>query len=168
MDLASIIVGIIGALLSGYGAYIAIKEARKAKESATKAEKMKEAITIEQNKISLGRLFNETKNIMRISIKLATSATPDKKLRGLNYQESIDKIRQYIDILKEHYHYLPEEKVPVCEEEYRKVESLIIDLARESDQSEKYQIGDKIHNCMGEILKLIKPELDVKTFANTV
>lgn len=167
MDIVSLIVGIVGALASGYGAYLAINEAKKAKKSADRAEEMKNAIATEQNKISLSRLFNETKNCMRITIKMATSATPDKKLRGLDYQESIGKVREYIDILKENCHYLPEIKIKLVEKEYKNVENQLVILAKESDQSKKYEIGDGIHNSMGEIIKHIKPELDVKTFANT-
>lgn len=118
MEIVSLIIGVVGALASGYGAYLAIREAKKAKSSAEKAEEMKESIATEQNKISLGRLYNETKNCMRVSIKMATSATPDKKLRGLDYQQSIGKIREYIDILKENCHYLPETKVQLVEKEY--------------------------------------------------
>ncbi|MBE7661231.1 hypothetical protein [Tenacibaculum finnmarkense] len=168
MEIVSIIIGVLGALASGYGAYLAIREAKKAKSSAEKAEEMKKAIATEQNKISLGRLYNETKNCMRVSIKMATSATPDKKLRGLDYQQSIGKIREYIDILKESCHYLPEPKVKLVEKEYKSIESQIVLLAKENDQSKKYEIGDGIHKSMGEIMKHIKPELDVKTFANKV
>lgn len=168
MEVISLVIGIIGAIASGYGAYLAITEARKAKDSANKAEEMKNAIATEQNKISLGRLFNETKNCMKITIKMATSATPDKKIRGLDYQESIGKVREYIDILKENCHYLPEAKIKLVVKEYKGIETEIINLAKETDQSKKYEIGDKIHNSMGEITRHIKPELDVKTFVNKV
>ena len=168
MEVVSLIVGIVGAIASGYGAYLAISEAKKAKVSANKAEQMKNAIATEQNKISLSRLFNETKNCMRVTIKMATSATPDKKIRGLDYQESIGKVREYIDTLKENCHYLPEPKIKLVEKEYKTIETELIKLAKETDQSRKYEIGDGIHNSMGEIIKHIKPELDVKTFANKV
>lgn len=168
MDIVSLIIGIIGAIASGYGAHLAIKEAKKAKSSAEKAESMKNAIATEQKKIYLSKVFNETVTIMKISIKLATSATPDKKIRGLNYQTSIDAIRKYIDVLKENCHYLPEIKVKAVESEYRNIESELVNLAKEDDQRKKYEIGDLIHNSMGEILKQIKPELDIKTFANNV
>ncbi|GFD96366.1 hypothetical protein KUL156_57510 [Alteromonas sp. KUL156] len=168
MEITSLIVGIVGAIASAYGAYLAINEAKKAKKSADKAEEMKNTIATEQNKISLGRLFNETKNCMRITIKLATSATPDKKTRGLNYQDSIGKIREFIDILKENCHYLPEPKIKLVEKEYQNIETQLVVLAKENNQPKKYEIGDDIHKSMGEILKHIKPELDVKTFAYKV
>ena len=154
----------MGAIASAYGAYLAIKEAKKAKSSAEKAESMKNAVATEQKKIYLSKVFNETVTIMKVSIKLATSATPAKKLRGLNYQISIDAIRRYIDILKENYHYLPESKIKMVESEYKNIESELVNLAKEDNQIKKYEIGDLIHSSMGEILKQIKPELDVKSY----
>lgn len=161
MDLLSLVVGLIGTGVSIYAACFAVKEAKKAKESANKAELMKKAIEREQNKISISKIFTETKSSMLVSIKLATSATPDKKIRGLDYQKSIDTIRQYVDTLKENYHYLPEEKVTLVENEYKKIELELVALAKESDQTIKYEIGDRIHSTMGEIMKIIKPELDI-------
>ena len=164
----SLIVGIIGALASAYGAYLAINEAKKAKKSADKAEVMKNAIVTEQNKINLSRLFSETQSTMQTSIQLATSATPNKKIRGLDYQKSIEIIRKYIDTIKENCHYLPNDKIGKAENEYENIEQQLVLLAQENEQEQKYLIGDNIHKSMGELLKLIKPELDVKTFANTV
>ncbi|PIB30759.1 hypothetical protein BFP78_13225 [Gaetbulibacter sp. 5U11] len=168
MDMMSLIVGIIGGLASIIGAYVAITEAKKAKKSADKAELMKNAIATEQKKINLGKIFNETIATMRVSVMMATSATPDKKIRGLDYQKSIDTIRKYIDVLKENCHYLPDAKVQIVENKYKSIESELVTLAKENDQIKKYEIGDSIHNSMGEIVKQIKPELDVKTFANNV
>jgi len=168
MELISLIVGVVGAIASGYGAYLAINGANKAEKSANKAELMKNAIVTEQNKINLSRLFSETQSAMRTSIQLATSATPTKKTRGLDYQKSIEILRKYVDTIKENYHYLPENKIPLVEKEYKNIEKQIVLLAQENEQQKKYLIGDKIHKSMGELIKIIKPELDVKTFANKV
>ncbi len=165
MDVMGILVTIIGTIASLFGAYIAFNEAKKAKSSAEKAEEMRNAIATEQRKISLSELLTETKKIMTVTIKMATSANPEKKLSGLNYQKSIDQVRKYIDVLKENSHYISYEKRKEVEQEYTTIETKLVELAKETNQIKKYEIGDDIHKSMGELVKIIKPELDIKQLA---
>lgn len=160
--MTNIILTIVGTIASIIGAIIALIEARKAKSFAEYAETIRDSIALEQNKISISKLLTETKNIMSISIKMTTSATPDKRITGLNYQKSIEEIRKYIDILKENNHYVSPEESKLIEIQYKKIEIFLVELAIESEQVKKYEIGNSIHNSMGEILKKIKPELDIK------
>jgi|GEM_PF-3135813 len=165
MDLIGIVITVLGTIGSLVGAYIALKEAKKAKSSAEKAEEIRNTIATEQRKISLSELLTETKKIMTITIKMATSASPDKKLSGLNYQKSIEQIRKFIDVLKEYCHYISIEKINEVEQVYKAIEDKLVKLATEPDQKTKYGIGDDIHKSMGEIVKIIKPELDINYFA---
>lgn len=143
------------------GAIIAYREAIKAKNSAETAVAMKNSISTEQRKISLSRLLTETKKIMSVSIKLTTPANPSVKVRGLDYQSSIQHIREYIDNLKENLHYIKKENQNSVEINYKFMESQLVKLATENDQQKKYEIGNEIHKLMGEIIRVVKPELDV-------
>ena len=152
---------VAGSIASIVGALYTLNEAVKAKSSAQQAKEIRNNIANEQKKIFISKLLTETNKAMSISIKMTTSATPNKKIRGLNYQSSIEQLRLYVDILKENSHYLKNENKKKLEEYYQSIERQFPKLANEMDQQKKYEIGDKIHNLMGEILKVIKPELDV-------
>jgi len=162
INIISLIVGIIGAGVTIFAARFARKQAGEARESATTAEKMKQSIEREYRKIELGKLLNSTKNTMEQTINLMTPANPEKKVNGLNYDNIISVLRRFIDNLKENSHYLPGVKGVSIGFEYKNIESLISELAAERDQQKKYKIGDKIHKCVGEILRIIKPETDIK------
>lgn len=152
---------IIGSIASIAGAVFAFREALKAKSAAQQAKEIRNNIANEQKKIFISKILTETKKVMGVSIKMTTSATPTKKIRGLNYQSSIEQLREYIDILKENSHYFKPENKKNLEQHYKSIEEQFPKLAIETVQQKKYEIGDKIHNSMGEILKVIRPELDI-------
>lgn len=162
MDIVSLIVGIIGTIVTIGSAIYAFRQAKKAEKSASEAEAMKDSIEREYKKIELGKLLNSTKSTIELSRNLTTPANPAKKVRGLNYDDIISVLRKYIDNLKENCHYLPGEKEATTVIEYKKIEFLIIELVAENDQQKKYEIGNKIHNCVGEILRIVKPETDIQ------
>lgn len=162
MDLISLIIGIVGTIVTIISAIYAYRQAEKAKKSASEAEVMKQSIEREYKKIELGKLLSSTKSTIELTRNLTTPANPVKKVRGLNYEDIISVLRKYIDNLKENCHYLPKDKEATTITEYKKIESLIAELIAEQDQQKKYEIGDKIHNCVGEILRLVKPETDIK------
>lgn len=161
MDLISLIISILGTIVTVVSAIYAYRQAEKAKKSATEAEKMKLSIEREYNKIELGKLLNSTKSTIELTRNLTTPANPAKKVRGLNYEDIISVLRKYIDNLKENCHYLPNDKETSTIAEYKKIEAFISELVTEPDQQKKYVIGDKIHNCVGEILRAVKPETDI-------
>ncbi len=162
MDLISLIISIIGTIVTIVSAIYAYRQAEKAKKSATEAEEMKLSIEREYKKIELGKLLNSTKSTIELTRNLTTPANPAKKVRGLNYEDIISVLRKYIDNLKENCHYLPNDKETSTIAEYKKIETFISELVTENDQQKKYEIGDKIHNCVGEILRVVKPETDIK------
>ena len=162
MDLISLIVGIIGTIVTIGSAIFAYLQARNARKSANKAKEMKQTIEREYTKIELGKLLNSTKSTIELTRNLTTPANPAKKVRGLNYDDIISVLRKYIDNLKENCHYLPDDKEQVAITEYKKIESLILEIVSENDQQRKYEIGNEIHNCVGEILRIVKPETDIK------
>jgi len=162
MDLISLIVGIIGTIVTIGSAIFAYLQARNARKSANKAKEMKQTIEREYTKIELGKLLNSTKSTIELTRNLTTPANPAKKVRGLNYDDIISVLRKYIDNLKENCHYLPDDKEQVTITEYKKIESLILEIVSENDQQRKYEIGNEIHNCVGEILRIVKPETDIK------
>lgn len=161
MELVSLIVGIIGTLITLFSAIYAYQQAKKAKISANQAEIMKNSIEREYKKIELGKLLNTIKATIEQTVLLTTPANPEKKVRGLNYDNIISLLRKFIDNLKENCHYLPQEKENLTVLEYKKIESFISELATEESQQNKYIIGNKIHNCVGEILRIVKPETDI-------
>lgn len=154
-------INIVGSIASIAGAILAIGAALKAKSSMDQAQAIRDSISNDQKKIFISKLLTETKKAMAVSIKMTTPASPTMKLRGLDYQSSIEQLREYIDTLKENAHYLKTENKREVERAYKFIESRLSVLANETDQQRKYEIGDKIHNSMGEILKGIKPELDI-------
>ena len=162
MDLISLIISILGTIVTIVSAIYAYRQAEKAKKSATETEKMKQSIEREYRKIELGKLLNSTKSTIELTRNLTTPANPAKKVRGLNYEDIISVLRKYIDNLKENCHYLPNDKETYTITEYKKIETFISELVAENDQQKKYEIGDKIHNCVGEILRIVKPETDIK------
>lgn len=162
MDLISLIIGIIGTIVTIVSAIYAYRQAEKAKKSATEAEEMKLSIEREYKKIELGKLLNSTKSTIELTRNLTTPANPAKKVRGLNYEDIVSVLRKYIDNLKENCHYLPNDKESSTVTEYKKIETFISELVTENDQQKKYEIGNKIHNCVGEILRVVKPETDIK------
>lgn len=164
MDVISLVVSIIGTIVTIASAIYAYKQAEKAEKSANEAELVRQSIEREQIKIELGKLLNSTKSIIEQTILLTTPANPVKKVRGLNYDSTISSLRRYIDTLKENCHYLPKEKENKIIIEYKKVESFISELVNENNQQNKYKVkvGDKIHICIGELLRIIKPETDIK------
>lgn len=162
MDLISLIISILGTIVTIVSAIYAYRQAEKAKKSATEAENMKQSIEREYRKIELGKLLNSTKSTIELTRNLTTPANPAKKVRGLNYEDIISVLRKYIDNLKENCHYLPNDKETSTITEYKKIETFISELVAENDQQRKYEIGDKIHNCVGEILRIVKPETDIK------
>lgn len=123
---------------------------------------MKLSIEREYKKIELGKLLNSTKSTIELTRNLTTPANPAKKVRGLNYEDIVSVLRKYIDNLKENCHYLPNDKESSTVTEYKKIETFISELVTENDQQKKYEIGNKIHNCVGEILRVVKPETDIK------
>ncbi|WP_010522693.1 hypothetical protein [Aquimarina agarivorans] len=162
MDLISLIVSVLGTFVTIGSAIYAYRQAEKAKNSASEAETMKKSIEREYKKIELGKLLNSTKSTIELTRNLTTPANPAKKVRGLNYENIISVLRKYIDNLKENCHYLPDDKESSTISEYSNIESLITELVVENDQQSKYEIGNKIHNCVGEILRIVKPETDIK------
>lgn len=162
MDLISLIIGVIGTIVTISSAIYAYRQAEKAKKSATEAEAMKQSIEREYRKIELGKLLNSTKSTIELTRILTTPANPVKKVRGLNYEDIISVLRKYIDNLKENCHYLPNEKTQTTIDEYKKIEKFISELVTEQVQQKKYEIGNKIHDCVGEILRIVKPETDIK------
>lgn len=162
MDLISLIVGIVGTIVTIFSAIYAYRQAEKAKKAASEAEIMKQSIEREYKKIELGKLLSSTKSTIELTRNLTTPANPAKKVRGLNYEDIISVLRKYIDNLKENCHYLPKDKETSTITEYKKIENFISELVNEQDQQKKYEIGNKIHNCVGEILRTIKPETDIK------
>ncbi|WP_334125411.1 hypothetical protein [Empedobacter brevis] len=162
MDLISLIISVLGTIVTIVSAIYAYSQAKKAKKLATEAEEMKQSIEREYKKIELGKLLSSTKSTIELTRNLTTPANPAKKVRGLNYEDIISVLRKYIDNLKENCHYLPDDKETSSITEYKKIETLISELVAESDQQKKYEIGDKIHNCVGEILRIVNPETDIK------
>ena len=162
MDLISLLVGVIGTIVTIGSAIFAYLQARNARKSANNAKEMKQTIEREYTKIELGKLLNSTKSTIELTRNLTTPANPAKKVRGLNYDDIISVLRKYIDNLKEHCHYLPDDKEQVAINEYKKIELLILEIVSEIDQQRKYEIGNKIHNCVGEILRIVKPETDIR------
>ncbi|MFN3588212.1 MAG: hypothetical protein ACK4UP_02450 [Spirosomataceae bacterium] len=162
MDLIGLVISIIGTVVTIVSAIYAYLQAVKAGKSATEAEQMKISIEREYKKIELGKLLNSTKSTIELTRNLTTPANPAKKVRGLNYVDIISVLRKYIDNLKENCHYLPNDKEESIIAEYKKIETFISELVTENDQLKKYEIGDKIHNCVGEILRVVKPETDIK------
>lgn len=162
MDLINLFISLIGTLATVGSAFYAYRQAVKAKKSATDAEVMKLSIEREYKKIEIGKLLSLTKSTIERTRSLTTPANPIKKVRGLNYEDIISVLRKYIDNLKENCHYLPIEKEQNTIVEYKKMESFISELVIIQDQQKKYEIGDKIHNCVGEILRIVKPETDIK------
>lgn len=162
MELISLIIGILSIIITIGSAIYAFKQAGNAKNSASEAEEMKQSIEREYRKIELGKLLNSTKSTIEQTINLTTPANPIKKVRGLNYENIISVLRRYIDNLKENCHYLPNDKEALTVNEYKKIESFISELVVEQDQQKKYAIGDKIHNSVGEVLRVVKPETDIK------
>jgi len=162
MDLTSLIVSIIGTIVTISSAFYAFSQAKNAKRSANEAEAMKQSIEREYTKIELGKLLSSTKSTIELTRNLTTPANPAKKVRGLNYEDIISVLRKYIDNLKENCHYLPDEKEQFAITVYKEIESFILEMATENDQQRKYEIGNKIHNCVGEILRIVKPETDIK------
>lgn len=156
-----IVVGLVGSVASIIGAIIAFREAVKAKNSAETAIAVKNSISSEQRKISLSKLLTETKKGMGVSIKLTTPANPSVKIRGLDYQSSIQHLREFIDTLKENAHYIKTENQKSILVNYQFIETQLVKLANENDQQKKYEIGNDIHKSMGDIIRTIKPELDV-------
>lgn len=162
MDLISLIISVIGTIVTIGSAIYAYRQAEKAKNSASEAETMKQSIERQYKKIELGKLLNSTKSTMELTRNLTIPANPERKVRGLNYENIISVLRKYIDNLKENCHYLPNNKESSTIAEYKKIESLITNLVGENDQQKKYEVGNKIHNCVGEILRIVKPETDIK------
>lgn len=162
MVLISFIVGVVGTIVTIISAIYAYIQAEKARKSASEAEIMKQSIEREYRKIELGKLLSSTKSTLESTRPLTTPANPEKKVRGLNYDDIISVLRKYIDNLKENCHYLPNEKETNTIIEYKKIEFYISELAVEQGQQKKYEIGDKIHNCIGDILRIVKPETDIK------
>lgn len=155
------LLNIVGSVASIGAAIFAFFEASKAKSFAKKAQEIKDTISTEQRKIFLSRILTETKKIMGVSIKMTTPATPTKKLRGLDYQSSIEQLREFIDSLKENGHYLSAESHIIVETNYLLIEEKLKEVAMEENQQQKYELGDEIHKAMGEMIKVIKPQLDV-------
>lgn len=162
MDMISLVISVIGTIVTISSAIFAFSQAKKAKSSLTAVDLMKKSIEREYVKIELGKLLSSTKSTIEQTRNLTTPANPTKKVRGLNYEEIIYVLRKYVDNLKENCHYLPKGKETSTIEEYQKIESLISELVSTQDQHYKYEIGNKIHNCVGEILRIIKPETDIK------
>lgn len=162
MDLISLIVGVVGTIVTIVSAIYAYRQAEKAKKSASEAEMMKQSIEREYKKIELGKLLSSTKSTIELTRNLTTPANPAKKIRGLNYEDIISVLRKYIDNLKENCHYLPKDKESSTIAEYKQIEEFISELVNEQDQQKKYDVGNKIHNCVGEILRIVKPETDIK------
>lgn len=161
MGLISLIIGIIGTIITILSAIYSYNQAEKAAKSALDAENMKKSIEREYRKIELGKLLNSIKTIIDQTIILTTPANPEKKIRGLNYDHIVSLLRTFINNLKENCHYLPNDKEELTIIQYKQLENYILELVREKEQEKKYEIGDKLHNCIGEILRIVKPETDI-------
>ena len=154
-------IGIAGTIASIVGAYISIKEARKAKKSSQIAEAIRNAISSEQKKINLTKFHLELKEFMAISINLTAPSNTSKKISGVNYDKSIKQLREFNDKLKENMHYFKESNIGNINTLSEKLETLLSDLSIKTDQQSRYLTGNKIHEAMGEILKTLKPEVDL-------
>lgn len=161
MDVISLIVSIIGTLITIGSTIYAYILAQKAKKSASEAESLKKSIEREYKKIELGKLLNAITTEIKNTRLLTSPANPDKKVRGVNYDTNISSLRVFVDYLKENCHYLPDEKEKQCIIEYKKVEDYISEFVNERDQIKRFEIGDKIHKCVGELLRIVKPETDI-------
>jgi len=79
MDLISLIISVIGTIITIFSAIYAYRQAEKAKKSASEAEIMKLSIEREYKKIELGKLLNSTKSTIELTRNLTTPANPAKK-----------------------------------------------------------------------------------------
>jgi len=160
MDL-SLWVGIIGAVISVVGTFITIIEARKAKASANKAQILLKTIQREQGQIALSKLYADARNIMISTIKLTTPSNSSKKLSGVNSSIIVTSVRTFIDNLKENCHHLPTDKIELVEATYKEITQNINNFLAEDNQSVKNQFGDQIHEAIGDILKIIKRQIEI-------
>lgn len=144
---------IIGAGISLIGAAVSIRYYKNAK-------KIRDDIALEQKKQSFNHLHIETNRILESSRKLTTAPSVTSQAE-IDLNKITEDIRKYLDLIKGNQHHFSFNKRSECQKHCYYIENRLNKFCAEHDPSKLIDFGISIHNSIGELLKLISPELDI-------
>jgi hypothetical protein len=144
------VVSIIGALLSAIGAAVAIHQALRVK-------KYRDEILHDRLKILLFEVMGIAKKAREECRKIITPV--GNHVRGVNQQIVVNSIRDCLEKIEDNSHKF---SVDGLSEIMSQVDALIGKYTKETDESQRYSLGDQIYKLLGRIISCLTEEIDLQ------
>ena len=143
-------ISIIGVVLTAIGTFVTLYNTAKAKKYRDEIREDRQKIFLIDFKSLLISTRNECKKI----------TTPVlKQQRGFDPQKTLDELQNLVDKMKEYSHNI---NLKEYEDYIKRIENLIDTYKKESDQTERSKIGDKLYKELSDLGGFVAKNIDSK------
>ncbi len=153
------IITIIGAFASIFGAYIAIRKAKKAAYSAKESEKIKAQLTKHREMVELSVLSDNIKNVRNRMSKYGPASTP-ASLKGYDHESDAKEVQEFLFKLKENREYFGAENPNEADIVFDRIDPILNDFALATDSNAIRETGKQILLQINNFIPLIKKILN--------
>lgn len=154
---------IISAIASIIGAWIAYKQASKAKDSADEAKKVRAQLIDHRHASELSKIQASCRIALE-SMKMYGPAFTSSSLQGINDQNEGPKVQDLIFLLKEHREHFGNKKPNEADEFCDIVIPLLEDLSKSLTEDDRKKYGKQIVARLSSFTSIIKKRLEKKLY----
>lgn len=153
------IIGIIGAIASIYGAYIAIQAKNNAKSSADIAETAKNKIINKQKTTEIGEILYHSKRVQQTFGKYSI-AQSNKSLAGVEFKNDAVVLQDYIFSFNENRGILEDHSSIDTNGTYQELNRLLDKFSNATSADEKKDYGKQIRLITDDIIFKLRKVID--------
>lgn len=158
---ASLLITIIGTFASVGGAGISIHQARKSKNAADEAKKVRAQLIDHRKTSELAQLQTVCKRAQKSMEKYGPASSPSS-LAGISPQKDAEDVQEFILNLKENSSYFGFKKPNEADEFCETLSPILSEFSQSSDPRELKEVGTQVLTHLSSMTSIIKRQLDTK------
>ncbi len=156
-------IGILGTIASLVGAYLSIRSEKKARNSATLAEKARDQVIHKQQTTSLVTVLNESKRVQKIFFKYSLAPNDRQSVLGVDFDKDANELQVIITLFNESRGIITSGTELDADSVYHELNTLLKGFTN-ADDSQLKTHGHRIRLKLDDIIYKIQKSVDDRNY----